>query len=84
MASEQITLTKEILMTPDPRLTACYARGSVFKREGKYYRVEKGARSVVHRALCLTHYYGSRCAQCPNGKTRVELAVLVAEEEPTL
>lgn len=63
MASELIPLTDD---SGDPRFAACYARGSVFKREGRFLRVEKGMRSIVPRALCMAAQYGNRCKICPN------------------
>jgi hypothetical protein len=62
--TELVTLNKD--RADDPRYAVCYARGSVFKPEGHFFRVEKGKRSVVLRAMCLTSYYGSRCVACPN------------------
>ena len=50
----------------DQRYAVCYARGSVFKPEGHFHRVEKGRRSVVLKALCATTFYGKRCKVCPN------------------
>ena len=75
MASELIELTEAVLANDDPRLCTCYGRGSVFRKEGRHFRVERGARTVVHRALCLVQQYGARCAVCPNGTIRVELTV---------
>jgi hypothetical protein len=43
--------------------------------------VEKGARSVVHRSLCLTHYYGPRCNICPRGSITVELTICQQEDD---
>ena len=82
MASELLALSVETLRCDDPRLAVCYARGSVFKREGSFHRVEKGARSVVHRALCLLHHFGPRCGQCPNGTIKIQLTVQTREEAP--
>ncbi len=73
MASELITLTQKSLQCDDSRFSVCYARGSSFRKEGKFFRVEKGARTVVHRALCLTHHFGKRCEVCPGGQIYVEL-----------
>lgn len=75
MASELIALDIETLRCDDPKLCVCYARGSIFKREGSFFRVEKGARSIVHRALCLSQHYGSRCGICPNRSIKIELTV---------
>lgn len=66
MATELITLEAD--KSADPRFAVCYARGSAFKKEGKFYRVEKGMRALVHRALCVMEVYESRCRQCPNYK----------------
>lgn len=63
MASELIPLNDE---AGDPRFAVCYARGSVFRREGRFLRVEKGMRSIIPRALCMAGQYGSRCKVCPN------------------
>jgi hypothetical protein len=75
MSSELVALEKSSLCEDDPRFAVCYARGSVFKKEGALYRVEKGSRNVVHRALCLAHHYGPRCKICPNGSIVIELRV---------
>ena len=81
MATELLALDEtNLLIADDRRLAVCYARGSSFHKEGRLYRVEKGARGVVHRALCLTHHYGSRCKICPNGSITIELRVLRSEE----
>ena len=63
MATELITLTADTV--DDPRFAVCYARGSVFRQEGKFHRVEKGKRGLVSRALCMAAAFGVRCAQCP-------------------
>ena len=73
MPSELITLTVDNMRCETPQLCVCYARGSVFKKEGNFYRVERGARSVVHRVLCLMQYYGTRCGQCPNSSIKIVL-----------
>lgn len=75
MASELIALSEDTLRCDDPRFSVCYARGSSFRKEGRFFRVEKGARNVVHRSLCLIHHYGSRCKICPHGSIVVELQV---------
>lgn len=62
--TELVTLNKD--KADDPRYAVCYARGSVFKQEGHFFRVEKGKRTVVLRALCVSLYYGNRCRICPN------------------
>jgi hypothetical protein len=62
--TELVALAKN--KSDDPRFAVCYARGSVFKPEGNFFRVEKGKRYLVNRALCITKYYGSRCEVCPN------------------
>jgi hypothetical protein len=64
MATELISLAAD--KSGDPRFAVCYARGSSFKQEGKFHRVEKGKRALVSRALCVVETYGSRCRQCPN------------------
>ncbi len=63
-ATELISLHKDKCV--DPRMAVCYARGSVFKPEGNFFRVEKGQRTVVHRSLCVVRHYGKRCDVCPN------------------
>lgn len=62
--TELVSLLKD--KTDDPRYAVCYARGAVFKAEGHFFRVEKGKRSLISRALCLTDHFGSRCKACPN------------------
>lgn len=62
--TELVTLNKD--KAADPRYAVCYARGSVFKQEGHFFRVEKGKRAVVLRALCVALYHGNRCKICPN------------------
>ncbi len=62
--TELISLGKD--KSVDPRFSVCYARGSVFKAEGNFFRVEKGSRALVDRALCLSSHCGKRCAECPN------------------
>lgn len=81
MATELLALDESnLLCAGEPRFAVCYARGSSFRKEGGLYRVEKGARSVVHRSLCLTHHYGARCKICPNGAITIELRVGYSEE----
>lgn len=62
--TELVSLLKDV--SDDPRLAVCYARGSVFRAEGKFFRVEKGKRTLVLRALCVLQHYGARCRRCPN------------------
>lgn len=73
MTTELIPMKKEL--DEDPRFAVCYARGSVFKREGNFLKIEKGSRSVVHRALCMTRFHGRRCGICPNNEVKVTLEV---------
>ncbi len=80
MATETISLGEGLLCADDPVFAVCYARGATFQREGQLYRVEKGARTVVHRSLCLVHHYGPRCKICPNGSIVIALRVQHAEE----
>lgn len=68
MASELIPFKDD---PGDPRFAACYARGSVFKREGRFLRVERGMRTIVPRALCMAAHFGSRCQACPNYHQRI-------------
>jgi hypothetical protein len=70
-ATELISLLKD--KSSDPRYAVCYARGTVFKAEGNFFRVEKGRRGLVSRALCLLEHYGSRCKICPNSDFSVRL-----------
>lgn len=70
--TELVALAKD--KCEDPRFAVCYARGSVFKAEGHFHRVEKGKRSLVSRALCLSEHYGKRCQICPNRDFTVKLA----------
>lgn len=62
--TELVTLNKD--RAEDERYAVCYARGSVFRAEGHFFRVEKGKRTVVLRSMCLSMYYGNRCKICPN------------------
>jgi len=62
--TELIELHKD--KAADPRYAVCYARGAAFKAEGRFFRVEKGKRTVVLRSLCLSEYFGDRCKICPN------------------
>lgn len=64
MATELVTLHKD--KSDDPRFAVCYARGSVFRPEGEFMRVEKGKRTLVHVSLCLLRHFGPRCEKCPN------------------
>lgn len=64
--TELITLNKDT--SDDPHYAVCYARGSVFRKEGHFFRVEKSKRTVVLRALCLSMFYGKKCLECPNSK----------------
>lgn len=73
MTTELITLQRDI--SEDKRFATCYARGSVFRREGNFLKIEKGSRTVVQRALCLTRYYGKRCELCPNAAISIQLEV---------
>jgi hypothetical protein len=77
MATELITLMGDT--SGDPMLAVCYARGSVFRREGNFHRVEKGKRGLVNRALCVTETYGSRCRICPHHEV---VFSFVAKEPP--
>jgi hypothetical protein len=59
----------------DPALAVCYARGAVFKREGNFLRVEKGMRTRVSRALCITGHFEKRCESCPNYEATLTIRV---------
>jgi hypothetical protein len=63
-STELVALRKEV--SDDPRFAVCYARGSHFKREGNFHRVEKGQRALVSRALCVVEHFKARCLECPN------------------
>ena len=67
--TELISFLKD--KSEDPYLAVCYARGSVFRPEGKFFRVEKGKRTLVPRVLCVLHHYGPRCRSCPNAEFTV-------------
>lgn len=73
MASELVTLDDD---SGDPRFAVCYARGSVFRREGRFLRVERGKRTVVNRALCMAQAYEKRCLVCPNFSATLTLKPL--------
>jgi hypothetical protein len=59
-----VGLKKEI--AHHPGFAVCYARGSVFKPEGRLFRVEKGKRAIVSRLLCLRQVFRRRCRLCPH------------------
>ena len=63
MSSELIPFKDD---TGDPRFAACYARGSVFRREGRFLRVERGMRTIVPRALFMDTHFKERCKVCPS------------------
>lgn len=67
--TELITLSKDV--AEDPRFAVCYARGSVFRPEGHFFRVEKGKRTVVLRALCASLHFGRKCEICPNSRFKM-------------
>lgn len=71
MATELIPI--EETQGTDARLAVCYARGSVFKPEGKFFRIEKGKRTLVSRALCMNTTF-SQCPNCPNYHVKLKLA----------
>jgi hypothetical protein len=62
-ATELVSLLKD--QSDDPRYAVCYARG-IFRKEGNFWRVEKGKRTLVLRTLCVLRYHGAKCALCPN------------------
>lgn len=76
MATELVTLNADNEKCDDPRFAVCYGRGSAFRAEGKFFRVEKGARTVVHRSLCVLQHFGRRCEACPNSKLKLRLTVI--------
>lgn len=71
--TELIALKKD--RSEDPRLAVCYASGSHFKPEGNFFRVEKGKRRLVSRALCVVEHFGKRCRTCPNRDFTVRFQV---------
>lgn len=71
MATGQVSLKLDT--SDDPRFAVCYARGSVFRPEKEFHKVEPGMRARVHRSLCLVSYYGTRCERCPNHNLTVTL-----------
>lgn len=71
-ATELVSLALD--KSDDPQLVVCYARGSVFRPEGKFLRVEKGMRTRVSRSLCIAGHFGKRCQVCPNYEAVVTLA----------
>jgi hypothetical protein len=73
MTTELIALAGE--KCEDDKFAVCYAKGSSFRKDGHLYRVEKGARTVVHRSLCLIQYFEKRCTICPHSKLTVTLEV---------
>ena len=79
--TELVSLNKD--KADDPRFAVCYARGSVFKPEGHFFRVEKGKRSLVSRALCLSEYFGKRCRACPNFKFKIKLVSRGGDDDST-
>jgi hypothetical protein len=79
VATELIALRDD---SGDPRFAVCYARGSSFKREGNFLRVEKGKRSLVNRALCVVETFGSRCRQCPNYNVKLTFKAMGGARGP--
>lgn len=67
--TELINLRRE--ESEDPQYAVCYARGSTFRKEGTFFRVEKGVRTVVSRVLCIEQHFGRRCQQCPHSDVQV-------------
>lgn len=78
MATGHVSLKLD--QSSDPRFAVCYARGSVFKPEKEFHKVELGMRTRVHRSLCLVSYYGSRCEKCPNHNVTVTLGAATGLE----
>jgi hypothetical protein len=54
-----------------PGFAVCYARSSIFRPEGRLFRVEKGKRSEVNRILCARRVFRGRCTKCPHSKFEV-------------
>lgn len=75
MGSELIDLRED--QPADPRYAACYASGSVFRNEpgNAFHLVEKGARRVVSRALCVLQTFGKKCERCPNSEATIYVAM---------
>lgn len=71
MKTELISLVKD--RSDSPTLAVCYAGGGKFVREGNFWRVEVGRRTLVHRSLCAVRHFGKRCDLCPNSQVRLVL-----------
>lgn len=79
--TELVSFLKDL--SPDPYHAVCYARGSVFRSEGKFFRVEKGKRTLVPRVLCVLQHFGRRCRVCPNAEFTVTFRAQGPEACPT-
>ncbi len=77
--TELISLNKDVC--DDPRYAVCYARGSSFRKEGNFLRVEKGKRTLVPRALCVIQHFGRRCRLCPNSEFAVTFRALGGDKD---
>ncbi len=75
MTTELITFNAADGKCDDPKFAVCYARGSVFRKEGNFFRVQRGMRQVVHRSLCLVTHFGRRCEICPNHAIKASIEV---------
>jgi hypothetical protein len=67
--TELVSLKKD--QSDDPRYAVCYAQGSTFRKEKNFFRVERGKRTLVLRALCVVQHYGKRCRICPNSNIEI-------------
>ena len=67
--TELVSLHKD--RSDDPRYAVCYAHGSVFRKENKFWRVERGKRTLVLRSLCVEQHFPRRCKHCPNSQILV-------------
>ncbi len=72
--TELVSLKKDV--SDDPRYSVCYALGSSFRKEGNFFRVEKGKRTLVPRSLCVVQHFGRRCRLCPNSEFVVTFRAL--------
>lgn len=78
--TDLVSLRKDV--APRAGLAVCYAGGAVFRVEGRFHRVETGKRRLVNRALCVTRFFGKRCAICPNSQFKVTFKALGDPNEP--
>ncbi len=67
--TELVSLLKDT--SPDPSMAVCYARGT-FRKEGKFFRVQAGKRTLVNRSLCVIQHFRA-CRHCPNSEGIIRL-----------